>query len=124
MTSHATNVVMSFNDCINRRDLDGLSSLMTDDHVFVDSANSTIGGKALCLEAWRQFCTAFPDYRNHFERVLSAGSDVIIIGRSVCSDARLAGPALWSARIEGACIAEWRVYEDTSVNRALLGLDD
>jgi ketosteroid isomerase-like protein len=109
MTDRATNVVMSFTDCINRSDLEGLSSLVTDDHVFVDSANSTIGGMAHCLEAWRQFVAAFPGSRNHFERVLSAGSEVIIAGRSVCSDARLAGPASWSARIEGACIAEWRM---------------
>jgi ketosteroid isomerase-like protein len=124
MKEASANLVMSFNDCITRRDLGGLSKLMTDDHAFIDPANSTIAGKPRCVEAWRGFFAAFPDYRNHFERVLLAGSDVVIIGHSVCSDARLAGPALWTAKLEGELIAEWRVYEDTDTNRALLGLKD
>jgi hypothetical protein len=47
-----------------------------------------------------------------------------MVGCSVCSDVRLAGPALWTAKIEGQLIAEWHVYEDTSANRASLGLED
>lgn len=123
MKEPSANLVMSFNDCITRRDLGGLSKLMTDDHVFIDSANNTISGKDQCVEAWRGFFAAFPDYRNHFERVVLAGSEAVILGHSVCSDFRLAGPALWTAKIEDKLIAEWRVYEDTGPNRALLGLN-
>jgi ketosteroid isomerase-like protein len=117
-------VVMLFNDCINRGDLAGLSDLMTDDHVFIDSANNAISGKTRCVEAWRGFLAAFPDYRNQFERVRPLDGKAIIVGHSVCSDARLAGPAMWTAKVDGQLIAEWRVYEDTSANRALLGLND
>jgi ketosteroid isomerase-like protein len=124
MEGHSAGIVMWFNECINRRDLGRLSGLMTDDHVFIDSANNTISGKERCVEAWRGFFAAFPDYRNHFEHVVLSGSKAVIVGCSVCSDARLAGPALWTANIEGQLIAEWHVYEDTSANRALLGLKD
>jgi hypothetical protein len=124
MNQDSRNIVMSFNDCITRGDIDGLSRLMTNDHVFIDSANNTISGKARCIEAWSVFFGAFPDYRNHFERVMLAGSEAVIIGYSVCSDIRLAGPALWTAKIKGELIAEWRVYEDTSANRALLRVTD
>ena len=115
---------MSFNGCINRRYLGELSRLMTDDHVFIDSANNMISGKERCVEVWRGSFAAFPDYRNHFEHVVLSGSEAVIIGCSVCSDARLAGPALWTAKIAGQLIAEWHVYEDTSANRALSGLKD
>ena len=71
MEGHSAGIVMWFNECINRRDLGGLSRLMTDDHVFTDSANNTISGKERCVEAWRGFFAAFPDYRNHFEHVVS-----------------------------------------------------
>ena len=37
---------------------------------------------------------------------------------------RLAGAALWTATIENARVAEWRVYEDTSENRKRLAIDD
>jgi ketosteroid isomerase-like protein len=117
-------VVMAFNDCISRRDLAGLSNMMTDDHVFIDSANHTVSGKEQCIKAWRGFFAAFPDYRNDFERVAVVGREAIIAGHSVCSDARLAGPALWTAKVDGQLIAQWRVYEDTGANRVLLGLKD
>ena len=82
MKSRAADVVMSFNECISRRDLGGLSNLMTDDHVFIDSGNNTIAGKERCVEAWRAFFATFPDYRYHFVRVLSAASEAVILGRS------------------------------------------
>ena len=124
MNESSANVVVSFNDCINRRDLVGLSKLMTADHVFIDSANNRISGKERCVEAWRGFFAAFPDYRNRFERVLLTSSEAVIVGHSVCSDFRLAGPALWTAKIDGQRVAQWRVYQDTNANRALLRLKD
>jgi hypothetical protein len=29
---------------------------------------------------------------------------------------------LWSGRIDGECLSEWRVYHDTPANRTMLGL--
>jgi ketosteroid isomerase-like protein len=122
--SSANVVVTTFNDCITRKDIEGLSKLMSDGHVFIDSANTVISGKERCLEAWREFFDAFPDYRNRFQRVLLTEAEAVIIGHSVCSDTRLAGPALWTAKFEDGLISEWRVYDDTSANRALLGVGD
>jgi ketosteroid isomerase-like protein len=116
--------VVEFNRRINMGDLEGLVDLMTEDHRFVDTAGAEIEGRAACLEAWRGFFSAFPDYRNHFETVLVRGDRVIVRGRSKCSDPRLDGPALWSARIRAGRICEWRVYEDTSANRAAIRLND
>jgi len=117
-------VVASFNDCISRRDIDDLSRLMTDDHVFIDSGNATVSGKVQCVEAWKKFFRAFPDYRNHFEQVRTTNASAVIIGHSTCSDRRLSGPALWTAKMVGGQVAEWRVYEDTHANRKLLAIAD
>ena len=62
-------VVARFNDCINRRDLDGLARMMADDHVFIDSAGGRVDGRESCLAAWRGFFDAYPDYRNVFFHV-------------------------------------------------------
>jgi ketosteroid isomerase-like protein len=115
-------IVLSFNDCINTRDLDGLSQLMTDDHVLIDTAGAAVSGKSACLSAWQRFFAAFPDYRNVFDRIQSAQDIVAASGRSSCSESRLAGPALWRATIGGTRIREWRVYEDTKDVRRTLGL--
>ena len=115
-------IVLSFNDCINARDLDGLSQWMTDDNVFIDTAGAAVSGKPACLGAWQSFFAAFPDYRNVFDRIQSAENIVVASGRSHCSEARLAGPGLWRATIGDARIREWRVYNDTKDTRRTLGL--
>jgi ketosteroid isomerase-like protein len=117
-------IVMSFNDCITRRDIEGLSDLMTEDHVFIDAANRRVSGKQTCIAAWASFFTTFPDYRNIFDRVSLTDGKAVMVGYSVCSDNRLSGPALWTARVVGGLISEWRVYDDSAANRELLAAED
>ena len=105
-------VVTSFNEAINARDLDRLGSLMTDGHRFVDSAGATIDGKVACLDAWRGFFAAFPDYRNIFEEFhRTGGGSVFVRGRSVCSVAELDGPAEWRVVVRDSCVDQWHVSE-------------
>jgi ketosteroid isomerase-like protein len=117
--------VIAFNEAINRRDLDSLGELMTDDHAFIDSEDNVLTGKAEVLQAWRGFFNAFPDYRNDWSQVIPAGGTLIALGRSVCStEPALAGPAIWRARTVRDKVAEWRVYDDTPANRGQLGIAD
>jgi ketosteroid isomerase-like protein len=117
-------VVLQFNECINNRDLQGLSDLMTEDHVFIDSNDDVHSGKELMIKGWRDFFNQFPDYRNHFAIVESRGDQVLVIGHSACSFKQLDGPALWTAKVEDGLVAEWRVYLDTVENRGKLNLND
>jgi ketosteroid isomerase-like protein len=111
---------LQFNECINNRDIDGLAALMTDDHTFIDSANSAVEGKETVVEAWKGFFALFPDYQNIFERVESRTHLVAIMGHSTCFEKQVDGPALWTAKIRGDKVAEWRVYKDTPENRRAL----
>ncbi|MHC4473162.1 MAG: nuclear transport factor 2 family protein [Planctomycetota bacterium] len=111
-----------FNDCINRRDLGGLTALMTPDHTFIDSAGEVERGREAMTESWREFFRRWPDYRNHFARIESRGDLVVIEGHSTCSCDPLSGPALWTARVRDDLVAEWCVHADTPENRQGLGL--
>ncbi len=104
-------VALRFNDRINARDLDGLAALMTDDHTFVDSAGDRVAGKAACVEAWRGFFAAFPDYRNVFATATTDGDRVTITGHSECSVPELAGPARWEVQVRDGKVREWRVSD-------------
>lgn len=115
-------IAIQFNDAINARDLDALVALMTDDHRFVDTEGTVFEGIDRCRAIWSGFFDAFPDYRNHFETVTEKDGTVVIAGRSTCSDARLAGPALWSVIIVDGAVREWRVHEDTPQRRVKLGM--
>jgi ketosteroid isomerase-like protein len=115
-------IAVGFNDCINSRDIEGLASLMSDDHRFVDADGAVISGKANCVAAWRGFFEAFPDYRNVFASMVIRDDVVIIVGYSECAEPSLAGPAVWTATIREGAVVEWRVYEDTSDIRDRLGV--
>ena len=117
-------VALEFNSRINGRDLDGLADLMPDDHTFVDTEGNVISGKPDCLNAWRGFFQAFPDYRNIIESLTARGDLVVLAGHSVCPQPALAGPALWTAMIRDGRVAEWRVYEDTPQTRHQLAIPD
>jgi ketosteroid isomerase-like protein len=120
----AHRTVLAFNDAITRRDLASLSSLMTDDHAFIDAETNVFSGKDEVLNAWKGFFEAFPDYRNVWARVASADRLVIAMGRSVCaSEPQLDGRAIWTAKTRGEQVSEWRVYEDTLDNRIRLGIE-
>jgi ketosteroid isomerase-like protein len=114
---------IAFNEAINRRDLQGLRELMTDDHRLIDSDGNLIRGKEEVLEAWRGFFDAFPDYRNDWSGTIEVGDRQIAVGRSTCSnEPALDGPAIWAARSSQGKVAEWRVFEDTPANRSMLGI--
>jgi ketosteroid isomerase-like protein len=72
-----------FNDAINSRDLDQLTVMMTESHVSMDSSGESFNGRDVVADAWRGFFSAFPDYRNGFERILSKGDTAIAVGLSV-----------------------------------------
>ncbi|NMR29232.1 YybH family protein [Crystallibacter degradans] len=108
-------LVLAFNDAINRRDLDVLAALMTPTHRFIDTSGAAIEGKDACIDAWRRFFVAFPDYRNIFDEVQSVANGMVEVqGRSECSVPELDGPALWQVSVRDGFIDEWRVMEFAS----------
>jgi ketosteroid isomerase-like protein len=120
--SSSTAIVTQFNEAISAGDLDTLGQLMSEDHRFVDSAGRPVEGRAACVDAWRSFFAAFPDYRNHFERIGSLDDVVVISGRSECSTPELAGAALWRAVLADGRIREWWVCDDSPEQRRVIGV--
>ncbi len=112
LEADAVAVVEAFNDAINARDLAALSALMSDGHRFVDAAGASVDGKAACVEAWRGFLAAFPDYRNDFDDVRETDDGVVDVrGRSTCSVPELDGPAVWRAVVRDGHVDVWQVSE-------------
>lgn len=101
-------VALKFNDKINRQDLNDLTELMTDDHIFIDNSGEIDRNMK---EGWKKFFKNYPDYRNIFSSVTVKGNVVVLIGYSTCSnERRLNGPSMWTAKIHHGKVSEWRVY--------------
>jgi ketosteroid isomerase-like protein len=116
-------IVNRFNEGINARDISVLESLMSEGHAFIDTAGNRYDGKEIALKAWRGFFDLFPDYQNHFEQLIDTEDSVVVIGRSTCSEKALEGPGLWTVRLDGDKISEWRVYHDTPEVREAIKIE-
>jgi ketosteroid isomerase-like protein len=101
---------LRFSEKINQRDLEGLAEFMTEDHTFIDNNGEITKGKDAMKEGWRIFFERYPDYRNTFTCVTTQDKVVVMLGYSTCSHKPLAGPNIWTAKIRGRRISEWRVY--------------
>jgi uncharacterized protein (TIGR02246 family) len=108
-SSKLMSVALIFNERINEQDPEGLAELMTDNHVFIDSEGNKTKGKNVMKEGWRDFFKEHPDYRNKFTNVTVLDNVVVMIGYSTCSHKPLDGPNIWTAKIRGGHVSEWRV---------------
>ena len=113
---------LQFNEYINLQVIDGLSSLMTEGHTFIDRKGEVDEGKETMIKGWTEFFKSFPDYMNTFERVESHGDLVILYGFATWEKGSDPDYAIWSARIESDLVAEWRIYEDTEENKRRFNL--
>jgi ketosteroid isomerase-like protein len=109
-----------FNECINGRDIEGLSGLMTDDHTFIDRRNEVDRGKESMTRGWMRFFAQFPEYQNTFTRVESRGDLVILLGYADWTRGGEPDHVIWTATIRDDLVAEWRIHDDTPENRDAL----
>jgi hypothetical protein len=121
-------VALSFVDCINRGDLDGLVALMTDSHALIVFGEPPLAGREANREAWQGYFTAYPDYVIYPRQIAWDGSAVAIMGSTTGSHLGLADDVeldltlIWVAEVEDARVAAWRLLEDTPTNRRSNGL--
>ena len=117
-------IALQFNAQITAHNIDGLAALMSAAHRFIDRDGQVTAGKEAMLDAWRRFFALFPDYVNTFTRVESRGNLVVLHGFATWEAGAAPDHAIWTARVEGGVVAEWRIYSDTEENRQRLGLGE
>lgn len=70
-------VVMEFNDCLNRQDLDGMAARMAEDIVFENTYPPPDGARYTGIEAvlafWQDFFRSSPGAYFEIEEVIAAG---------------------------------------------------
>lgn len=120
--SDSRTVALAFNDCITRHDIEGLSALMTEDHLFVDREGRGDRSRTSMARGWEEFFLAFPKYKNTFLRVETQSDLVTMLGYAYWDEENRHDTAIWVAKIVGGLVAEWRIYRDTQENRKKFGV--
>jgi hypothetical protein len=117
-------VVFDFVRAINYADIESLTNLMTDDHVFFDSQENKMQGKENLRQAWIAYFELFPDYKIEIAEIIEKDPLVCILGyasgtykninnENLSNHWRI--PAAWKAILEGNQIKHWQVYADNTI---------
>ncbi len=121
MDSKEIAIVRDFIAAINQGNASLLSSLMTEDHTFVDSGGTTDSGRDNMTKGWGEYFRMFPDYRIEVRSILQDGDLVAAFGstsgtyngkRGLVPENRIEMPAAWKAIVENGKIKFWQVYAD------------
>jgi ketosteroid isomerase-like protein len=99
---------------INVHDIEALTSLMTADHLFVDSMGNRVQGADSMRTGWRGYFAMCPDYAITVNEILAKSDTVLATGeaRGTIDDTAWQTPAAWQATIRDGRIAEFRVFAD------------
>ena len=122
-------VAGEFVAAVNSHQVESLSALMTDGHVFVDSDGSRKVGRQAVCEAWAGYFTMVPDNRIFIEETLVRDDTVVILGRAqgsfaqdgaVDAESHWSVPVAWRVVVDGARVAAWQLYVNPEVMRQAL----
>ena len=116
-------IFYDFVRAINGQNVDALCSLMTDDHLFIDSQGNKTAGKEKMREGWTGYFQLFPDYKIEATDLFELGDTVAAFGfaggtyqgskERKENSWRL--PASWKAVFRNGKVVQWQVYVDSKI---------
>jgi ketosteroid isomerase-like protein len=124
-----TRVARAFVNAINHQSVEGITALMTEDHVFVDSLGTRTDGKQRMKAGWDAYFRKVPDFNIVIDETLVEGAVVVMLGTAqgtYSSDGVLrpenkwSTPAAWRVLTRGSFVAEWRIYADNEPIRQIV----
>ncbi|OGV96126.1 hypothetical protein A2W24_01920 [Microgenomates group bacterium RBG_16_45_19] len=120
----AKETILAFVEKINRHDLQGIVSLMTENHIFIDSGGNKVQGREKMLKAWQGYFQMMPDYHIQVEKIFRNQEEVVLLGTAkgtyatggkLLKENQWEIPAAWRAKVKNGLVKEWQVYADNSV---------
>jgi hypothetical protein len=118
--------VLSFIDCINRGDVDGIDALIADQHTMQMFNEPPEVGRVSVIEAWRDYLEAFPHFTIH-PHSYTVHRGVAVLGHVTGSHVPFNSQQpqhvtiIWSAQVECRRIVSWRLHHDTPRHRMEFG---
>jgi ketosteroid isomerase-like protein len=112
MDDEARDTIERFHEAFNRRDLDALGDLITEDCVFEATSPAPDGtrhvGRSAVLAAWRDFFVGSPASHFEVEEMFGAGDRVVVRWLYSWADGHVRGADL--VRVRAGQLAESLAY--------------
>jgi ketosteroid isomerase-like protein len=111
MSDDTRAVIERFHEAFNRRDIDEVGQLITEDCVFEDTGppdGTRHVGRAAVLDAWREVFAGAPGARFDAEEIITAGDRAVVRWRYQWADGHVRGIDL--LRVRDGRVAESLAY--------------
>ncbi len=110
----STETFERFVAAINGHDIEALKSLMTPDHLFVDSLGNRVQGAESMRTGWHGYFAMCPDFWIRVQNLLSEKETVLATGEAggTIDSTAWQTPAAWQAIVSDGRVSEWRVFAD------------
>ena len=117
-------IIYDFVNAINGHNVEEISSLMTDDHTFIDAMGNAVTGKDTMKAGWAGYFMWFPDYKIEITDIFAEGDMLAAFGfasgtfKGLETDKnenywRL--PASLKVIVHNDKVKLWQVYADTKI---------
>ncbi len=125
----AKDIIAEFVRQINSQNVDGLCSLISEGHRFIDALGSIVQGREEMRRAWTGYFQLVPDYQISLEEIFENGDTIAAFGTAggtyapsgeLREENRWQVPAAWRAEVRDNLLTEWRVYADNEPMRRLM----
>ena len=112
-------VVEAFVRAINFGDVDRISELMTQGHMFIDADGSERIGRDEMTSCWRRYFEMVPDFRIEVSDRFERDNMVILIGRAsgtfaehgeMKKENRWSVPSAWRVIVKSGKVAVWQLF--------------
>lgn len=131
MHSEAMRITLDFVDKINQGDVQGLMSMLSPDHTFIDIQGNVKEGEPQIMEAWQEYLHTYPDYQIFIHRFFNLDDGAALVGHTTGSHLGLSDVdefqtegIIWVSQVKGGKLTSWKLYHDTHENYERLGLND
>ncbi len=121
-------ITLDFIDAINRNDLDKVTGIMTEDHLFIDLDKEEIYDHKTLVRWWQFYFSHWPEYRICVSELYQHENKVIVIGRTCGSHVEIPvsreyrDTLLWYSEVVDNQIKNWHLHYDTYEARESFGL--
>ncbi len=119
-----TQIVLDFIEAINRHDVDEMTDLMDENHIFINSHGKETVGKYNMEQGWKGYFEFFPDYTIEVSEIIENESVIGVFGTAAATYMNKKNkqdsnywrlPGAWKAIVKDGKIKLWQVFTDTKV---------
>ncbi len=122
-------IITDFIDKINHKDVEGVVSLLSINHTFIDGEGEVKRDYERIANGWRDYLTTQKSYRIYIRQIFELEDSVAIIGHTTGSHLALSDEVefhsegvIWLAKVVENKISQWQIFRDSIENIKTLKL--